>query len=377
MVRLGAGTADVLAVVLVVSGVAAATVFGVVQLLTHGLRGVTAGKAMTRLRSVRLDDLGRPGFWRIVLRALVLWASAVTLVGPAVLFASGLWEPRGRSWLDLVAGCWLVDTRSGLDPRDPKALRHARRSLRARPDDLDERLPRLATGADGALLFPDARSRAGVVGGGTGARWVEDAAVASARTPAAPPTAEEAARGSEVPALVTQVPGALAAAPETDAPRALAPGPRRASFTAPPAPTDDDEYPPAAPPATDTIAVLPDPASPRRRAAWTLRLDDGQVLRVPRAGLLGRQPAPADGEEVDAVVALDDPERRMSKTHLGFGADEDGVWVIDRGSSNGTEIVRVDGQIATVVAGVTVRVAPGDTVRVGGRSFTVARRGEA
>lgn len=204
MVRLGAAAADVLTVVLVVSGLGAAAVFGVVQLLTHGLRGVTAGKAMTRLRSVRLDDLGRPGFWRIVLRALVLWASVVTVVGPAVLFASGLWEPRGRSWLDLVAGCWLVDTRSGLDPRDPKALRHARRSLRARPDDLDERLPRLATGADGALLFPDARSRAGVVGGGTGARWDEDAAAESARTPAAP-TPEVSARGSEVPALVTQI----------------------------------------------------------------------------------------------------------------------------------------------------------------------------
>ncbi|GLI27936.1 hypothetical protein ARHIZOSPH14_21780 [Agromyces rhizosphaerae] len=142
--------------------------FGLVQLVLHGRRGVTVGKASLGLRSVGVVALGRPGFWRITGRATVLWLawSVLPVVGPALLFASGLWDPsgRGRSWLDRLGSVWLVDARHGLDPADPKAVRQARRALVPPPSTRRESLPSLATDAAGApALVPAARSASGVV----------------------------------------------------------------------------------------------------------------------------------------------------------------------------------------------------------------------
>ncbi|MFK4838021.1 RDD family protein, partial [Microbacterium sp. ZW T2_14] len=210
-VMLTAGDTSLLAVILVLVGAALPLLFGLLQLALHGRRGVTAGKAAMRLRSVAVDDLGRPGFWHVVLRVLVLGASGtMPLVGPAVMFASGLWDPqaRGRSILDRVGGCWVIDARAGLDPFDPKALRHARRAVAGRPEQTED-LPSMASDADlaTALRIPGVRSRAGVVGpGSTGAQWeaVNDGVDASliAQVPGDAAVAH-AARG-----LVTGAPGA-------------------------------------------------------------------------------------------------------------------------------------------------------------------------
>lgn len=322
---------SVLPVVLIVAGAAAVVLFAVVQLLVHGRRGVTAGKAAVRLRSVAVDDFGRPGIGRIMLRAVVLWASGLLpLVGPAVMFASSLWDPgrRGRSILDRVARCWLIDVRAGLDPFDATALRRARRALHPAPADTGERLAPMASGVgvEDGLRVPEQRSRAGVVGlGGTGARW-------------------ERADSRPAPALIDEVPGA----PDRDP----APEPEPAPGPAPAA---------ASPPT-------------RRRDRPMLRFDDGSLARVPARGLVGRDPEPAAGESADALIRLDDPERLMSKTHAGLGFDGDGVWVRDRSSRNGTRLRSPGGDEVDLAAGETTRVPDGWTVQVGGRSFTVITR---
>ncbi len=320
-------------VVLVATGAAATTVFALVQLLTHGLRGVTAGKASMRLRSVSVRTLGRPGFWRVVLRAFVLWCSGIVpVIGPALMLASGLWDPqrRGRSILDRVGGCWLIDTRAGLDPFDAKARRHAERALRYADDGRHERLASMATGApDGlALRIPGERSRAGVVGpDGTGARWQT--------------TADAAALP-----LIDEVPVLVPAADSA--------------------------------PATwvDTTAVVEaaEPA-PARRSGPAIRFDDGSVIRVPDAGLMGRNPEAAAGERIDASLNLDDPQMLMSKTHIAFGQDADGVWVVDRGSRNGTRLTDPGGAVVAAAPGERVRVPAGWAVHIGGRSFEVLSRG--
>jgi len=156
----------VVTTVLLIVGAALSVVFGVVQLVLHGRRGVTVGKASMRLRSVKVDDFTRPGFWRIVLRALVLGASGIVpVIGPLVLLTSTLWDRRGRSVLDKVAGCWLLDVRAGIDPFDASQLRRARRALEAPDRDISEHLPSLATvpTADRPRL-EERRSRAGIVG---------------------------------------------------------------------------------------------------------------------------------------------------------------------------------------------------------------------
>ncbi|MFJ6651273.1 RDD family protein [Microbacterium sp. NPDC091313] len=155
--------------VLLIAGAAAPTLFAVIQLVLHGRRGVTAGKAAMRLRSVSVHDLGRPGFWRIVLRALVLGASfIVPLVGPLILLSSSLWDRagRGRSILDRIAGCWLIDVRAGLDPLNARALRRAVRELEMPLREVAEDLPSLASAASGSerLVLAGRRSRAAIVG---------------------------------------------------------------------------------------------------------------------------------------------------------------------------------------------------------------------
>ncbi|WP_214468492.1 RDD family protein [Microbacterium flavescens] len=369
------GDTSLLPVILIAAGWALTAIFVLIQLILHGRRGVTTGKAALRLRSISAADLGRPGFWRVVLRAVVLAVSTVVLVvvGPAVLFASSLADPqrRGRSILDRIGRCWVIDARAGLDPFDAKALRHARRALRDRPDDTEE-LPSMASGApaESALRIPDARSRAGVVGpGGTGAQW------ALARS------------GDE--GVIDGVPGVDATPPvpvaQSFAPAAesfAAPAATAASFPAPaaaaptPAPVAPTPAPAPAPAPAEVVQVVgAAPAAGLRRAQAMVRFDDGSVVRVPVLGLIGRDPEPAAGETADAVVRLDDPQRLMSKTHAAFGQDAEGVWVGDRGSRNGTQLLSPGGDVVDVPAGERMRVPVGWTVQIGGRTFELVPRG--
>ncbi|MBD8024610.1 RDD family protein [Microbacterium gallinarum] len=379
MVMLALGDTSLLVLLLIAGGWFLSGLFVLIQLILHGRRGVTTGKAALRLRSISATDLGRPGFWRVVLRALVLAASTLVLVviGPAVLFASSLADPqrRGRSILDRIGGCWVIDARAGLDPFDAKALRHARRALRGRPDDTEE-LPSMASGApaESSLRIPDARSRAGVVGpGGTGAQWALAApgddsvidGVPGADSPPAAPTAQ-----SFAPAALSFAPpaadaAAVAAPAAASAIPAATPAPARTSATAPAAPT----------PAEVVQAAGAAPAAGLRRAQAMIRFDDGSVLRVPVLGLIGRDPEPAAGETADAVVRLDDPQRLMSKTHAAFGQDAEGVWVGDRGSRNGTQLLSPGGDVVDVPAGERMRVPVGWTVQIGGRTFELVPRG--
>lgn len=387
-IMLVGGDASGVPLLLIGIGWALSAVFGLVQLISHGARGVTVGKAALRLRSISAVDYGRPGFWRVVLRVLVLWASTLVLivVGPAVLFASSLWDPqrRGRSILDRIGGCWVIDARAGLDPFDAKALRHARRAMRGRPDD-GEGLPSMASGVDPdrALRIPDTRSRAGVVGpGGTGAQWAlsrhaDDLSVIDGVPGAdASATPAAAAQSGFAPAPAGFAAASAALAPMA-APAAHVAAPTPAAASRPPhAPATSPAAHAAPTPAPEVVQAAPTaPPGGLRRAQAMVRFDDGSVVRVPVLGLVGRDPEAAAGESVDAVVRLDDPQRLMSKTHAAFGQDAEGVWVADRGSRNGTQLLSPGGDTVDVPAGQRMRVPVGWTVQVGGRTFELVPRG--
>ncbi|MFD4959695.1 RDD family protein [Microbacterium sp. NPDC058389] len=388
-VMLALGDTSFVGLLLVVIGTALPLLFGLLQLVLHGRRGVTAGKAAMRLRSVAVDDLGRAGFWHVVLRALVLWASGIVpLVGPALMFASGLWDPqgRGRSILDRVGGCWVIDARAGLDPFDAKAVRHARRAAAGRPEQSED-LPSMASDADAAtaLRIPGARSRAGVVGpGSTGAQWEAVADGIDAGVIAQVPGGAAAAHAAT--GLVTGAPGAASPA-ATPVASTAAPAPAPLPVPAPAAAPVRTPAPAAAPAPAPAQAAAPAPApapaaaSPgtgpvgSRRAQAMIRFDDGSIVRVPARGLIGRDPEPAAGEQVEALVRLEDPQRLMSKTHAAFGQDTDGLWVADRGSRNGTQLVSPGGDVVDVPADQAARVPIGWSVQVGGRSFELVARG--
>ena len=143
-------------------------------------------------------------------------------------------------------------------------------------------------------------------------------------------------------------------------------------------------------------------AQPITRAAadhprWTEELDDIELTRL-RTPVTGQPPVPPGlrlvfdtGERVDVlgegvvgrapqgdvehVVAIDDPARSLSKTHLAFGPAEPGtLWVVDRGSTNSTLVVRPDGTAATLPAGTRASVGPGWSLRLGERTVRVEAR---
>jgi len=314
-------------------------VFGLTQLALHGRLALTVGKASFGLRSVNVATFGVPGFWRVVLRALVLTGAqlVVPFIGPAVLFASSAWdrERRGRSWLDRVGRCFVIDVRRGLNPLDAKALRHARRAFESEAPDDVAKLPSLASDrAPGDLFIPAARSSSGVV-----------SAAPSEQVEWSPPPV-----GSQTPAPQAATPVSPVAPAAAAAAAAVA-----------------TELPVVGGPTTSVPARAPAPLG----TEFLMIFDDGTRLQPGALGLIGRDPAASPGEQVSQFVPLDDPSMRISKTHAAFGVDASGFWIVDRASRNGTTVALIGDAARPLTPGVRTQVAPGARVTLGGRSFLV------
>lgn len=354
-----------------------ATVFIVVQLVLLGRKGVTAGKAAFGLRTVNVRTLERPGFWRgAVVRYLVLSLSfLLPLLGPLLVVALSPFfdsERRGRSWLDQAGATWMVDVRRGLNPYDVKRMRIARKSVRITEHASGPALPSLATPVERdapAQYTPSGRLSGGVIGAHRrmsppqpGAPVTPGAPSAAAATPAAPAAATPFAPAVAPTGMVDAVPPPLVAGQLLDsfAPSPAAPTPPSAAGSDVPAPS-----PAAAAPAASAAGGVP-------AVRAVLRLDDGSRVEVRGATLLGRAPAPVAGEGAVQLVAVADDTRSVSKTHLAILPSRRGVLVVDRGSTNGSAIVR-DGSDLPLTPGDPVPVQAGDVVRFGDRTLTIER----
>jgi FHA domain len=107
-------------------------------------------------------------------------------------------------------------------------------------------------------------------------------------------------------------------------------------------------------------------------AGTALLLADGRRVPLTTTLLVGRDPAPRAGEAVGALVAVDDPARSVSKTHLAVGTDAVGAWVVDRHSTNGTVVTLPDGQRILCVPERRVRLVAGAAVHFGDHGFTLS-----
>ncbi|MBF4461912.1 MULTISPECIES: hypothetical protein [unclassified Rathayibacter] len=81
------------------------------------------------------------------------------------------------------------------------------------------------------------------------------------------------------------------------------------------------------------------PIAPAAQGLVRLAFASGQHAIVTGNGLIGRQPLPDPGETFRHILAVIDPARSLSKTHLEFGFDEGGLWVRDRWSANGSLLI--------------------------------------
>ncbi|WP_419775765.1 FHA domain-containing protein [Microbacterium barkeri] len=81
-------------------------------------------------------------------------------------------------------------------------------------------------------------------------------------------------------------------------------------------------------------------------------------------------PAPEPDERVAYALPVRDDARSVSKTHFALDVRAEGMAVLDRGSGNGTRVIRT-GVEYPVAVGVPVPIRPGDRIRFGDRTMEV------
>ncbi len=114
-------------------------------------------------------------------------------------------------------------------------------------------------------------------------------------------------------------------------------------------------YPASGAPESDETQIASVPAAPAG-PAWSAVLDDGRQITIDGLVLLGRNPQPQPGEEDAQLIKLADETRTVSKSHLAIGLDSAGLFVVDRGSTNGSTV--------TTPAGISTRCQAGDIIYI-------------
>ncbi len=104
-----------------------------------------------------------------------------------------------------------------------------------------------------------------------------------------------------------------------------------------------------------------------------LSFSDGRSIALRGPVLVGRNPAAYEDETVQQLLAVEDPGKSVSKTHLAVWSEHGRVWVQDRKSTNGTRVVRADGAASPAPAGEPVEVDAGDVVHFGDHFFSIGR----
>ncbi|GAA4656572.1 RDD family protein [Arthrobacter cryoconiti] len=107
--------------------------------------------------------------------------------------------------------------------------------------------------------------------------------------------------------------------------------------------------------------------------ALRLTFDDGGTENIGTVALIGRNPAGYDGEMIERLVSVQDSSRSVSKTHLHVRVSNEGLWVTDRNSTNGSAITHQDGARVPLPGGTPLLAEPGARVHFGDRSFVVGR----
>lgn len=287
----------------------------IVWVLMQGGRG-SVGMRLLKIKLVRRGIGDGIGFWRALARHIVFGLLAGVIVG----YFTPLFDRSGRrqGWHDLMVGAIMVDGPAF----DATAARAA--ALAAAPPPAPVPAPIEELHRDRAFGLPVA-------------------------PPVVPPLPGTRAAVAAAPARPGAAPGGLIA----DVPVHL-----------------------AMPRSPGEMHSAPAPAAPV--TSLELRWDDGTVVAVPFAALIGRDPvAAADAARVSAKLVsaasmpIPDGTMSLSKTHFGVGIDRTGAWIVDLHSTNGTALHRAGMAPRALVPGELTGVASGDVAVMGSRQVTI------
>lgn len=322
-----------------------------------GVKGSSPGKAVAGIRVVHLGTGTPIGVGPALLRSLVLGAAGLPTFGIGV--AALAWtavEDRGRQrrgWHDHLAGTVVVDVRPVVELADTRADEGPRHIVNLTAMRLIP-APSLDQVATPERSDPSARRQqppAEVVAGVTGA--------------AAPAPAPTGAPGQTVPPQHAQASPARTSPTSqgTGAPWPQQPGPQPGQHAA------WQPSPPSPQP------VQQPPARPAPTGRWRVHFDNGDSFVIAGLALVGRRPEARSGERVAHLIPLTSADMSVSKTHAQFGPATDGtIVVMDRGSTNGTILVR-QGVSRQLAPGKPAALLDGDKVVYGDREMTITREG--
>ncbi|TQJ30566.1 RDD family protein [Microbacterium sp. SLBN-146] len=378
--------------ILAVYGVVAliGLVWVVVYTWMQGGRG-SVGQRLVRIRLADAENSAPIGFGRALLRNLIWGLAAYVIVGYfSVLFDS---SGRRQGWHDKVANTLVVNTTDaggrGSTSAPAAAAQLPSAAAQATATAVASALPPVPGSAP---VFPGAAAFAppAFPAPATGVPPVPPLPMPS-QPVSPPPVSPQSVSPVQSPepsrsaptgpgAMISSVPGITIdpepAASRTPTAPVAAPAPAAPlsppQVSAPPAPRAE------AAPATDeldideTRAAAPAPATApaASRELTVLSWDDGTRTAVYTRTLFGRNPAREDGA---VVASIRDETLSLSKTHFEIGPAADGVYVLDRHSTNGTTLVRGGGR-QQLVAGTRTTLVAGDVLEFGDRRATVGER---
>ncbi|MGA4507800.1 RDD family protein [Propionibacteriaceae bacterium G1746] len=338
----------------------------------YGTRGAGVGFSVMKLQLVGLTD-GRPvGWWRYFLRQLVWSALMGTVVGGVFMLIFLLIHERHQGWHDLAAKSVAIRARERVvgKPRSVAAPRTNHSTTVALPPHLVAKAFEGREQAPQPVTDPAEIARqAAMFGGGYTGQAAPGAVPVQ-------PMGEATWRPPSAPAAVPQQPVGM---PEPPTGRQPAPAPQQQWQRPPGSDQGETAVRPRRLDLADDeggthLAVRPQAAPRAGNEGWYIVLDDGRQVDVTGLVVIGRKPTQPVGVADARLVPAGDGGHAVSKNHLQVGVDTRGLWITDTGSTNGTAVVNVRGDLEPCQPGVQVRVREGQVVSFGDRTMTVRRK---
>jgi RDD family/FHA domain len=371
--------------------IGSAAIIGWIILLWYllAVRAASPGLRAMKLQLVGFLD-GRPIGWaRVCVRTLVFWALCVTGIGLLIMLIMELRHPRKQGWHDLTATAVMIKERVLAPAAQP--TRAVGAVQQDQPAQLSNGSQQLQPNGARAPMPP--RYGGGEPYGSPGSpvppgqltpppdQLTAPPGYPAGSTPYAPAGAPQGTPragygGNE---YATPYPGASYGPQQRGSGNEMyAPGQQASPVSQSPnggtpsggVPAYEEKQQASASESEDHTAVAP--RSPYVQD-WSILLDDGRRIALDGLVLLGRNPQPKAGEEDAQLIKIADETRTVSKSHLAVGVDAGGVYVVDRGSTNGSTVSTTNGMSARCKAGEMVRVGEGAIVSIGDHWLEITR----